>query len=227
MGKILDNLNEKFSSSGNLISESIKNIDLNSVIGDNGGESKPLYPVVKIIVDENNTSTVEFIEGIIPLDAKNVELICIKEYNSGYAELAPTVLCYMQDEETYESILSSVFVGNNPSFELELSQDKKSIIGIKKSGTLRVQFVVSSQDTVQANFIKKFYSNELIKQTSLQTGASEYDVQTFDEINGSSVYGYSNSFYSFLSENGDVGYFNMSNESIQLSENDWVWVKDI
>lgn len=218
MGKILDNLNEKFSSSGNLISESIKNIDLNSGKNDN---SKSLYPIVKMIfsdIDSLSPTSIEFVEGIIPLDAKNVELICIKEYDNGYTKLAPSILCYMQDEETYELILSSIFVGSNPSFELELSQDKKSVIGIKKNGTLRVQFVVSSQDTVPANFIKKFYSNELTKQTSLQTGASEYDVQTFDEIRGSSVYGYSNSFNSFLSKDGDVGYFNISNESIQFYE---------
>lgn len=45
MGKILDNLNEKFLSSGNLISESIKNIDLNSVTGGSGEESQEVMEI--------------------------------------------------------------------------------------------------------------------------------------------------------------------------------------
>lgn len=47
MGKILDNLNEKFSSSGNLISESIKNIDLNSITSDSSGDEN-LFTTVEI-----------------------------------------------------------------------------------------------------------------------------------------------------------------------------------
>ncbi len=130
MGKILNNLNEKFSSSGNLISESIKNIDLN--MGD--GESKPLYPVVKIKRTEGATEiSFEFIEGVVPLDDMGVKLIAIDEYESSsgtHTQSSNALLCYKEDEETWSTELSDIFAFNR--YKLELSQDKKTVVGINR-----------------------------------------------------------------------------------------------
>lgn len=136
MGKILDNLNEKFSSSGDLISESIKNIDLNLATG-GGVESKPLYPVVKIKTEINSEtnkkviSSFEFIEGVVPLDITGAKLIVIEEYQDSYATYTMALnalLCYKEDDDTGAIELSDVFAFDE--YRFELSQDKKTIVGV-------------------------------------------------------------------------------------------------
>lgn len=164
--------------------------------------------------------SVEFTEGIIPLDVIDCKLVALSEEEGVQFPLS-AFCCFNFGNVGEVELTIFAYDGHGRGFEFELSQDQKSIVGIKQrqEGTFKIELESNDTYTLQPNEKKGISIYDCTWRTILRTDSQTYDTKTFDLVCGAS--GYGNDYYSYL-QNEEVIYFNGS-EAKTIASGEEIW----